>query len=145
MFVKDIFVKISLLQLHADQVHTLSHQLYIIQGRYQNVMIIFSVHFFTLYKAEIDFREVWDHFCKAIFTLKSDKIVSPLEHYKVHKSPKKLYLFGTLLTWTGTRMSYSYFLLISLYHVKPKLILEKFETIFVMQFLPWNPATLNPF
>ena len=33
---------------------------------------IFSVHFFMLCKAIIDFGEVWNHFCKAIFTLKSD-------------------------------------------------------------------------
>ena len=42
------------------------------------------------------------------------------------------------MTWTGTKMSYCYFLLIFSWYVKPKLISEKFETIFVKHFLPLN-------
>ena len=35
-------------------------------------------------------------------------------------------------------MSYCYFLFIFSWYVKPKLISEKFEAIFVKHFLPWN-------
>ena len=41
-------------------------------GRYQNVILLFSVHFFMVCKAKIDFGEVWGHFCEAFFTLKFD-------------------------------------------------------------------------
>ena len=45
-----------------------------------------------LCKDKIDFGEVWDHFCKAIFTLKSDTLASPVALYEVHKPPKILFI-----------------------------------------------------
>ena len=62
------------------------------------------------------------------------RLVSLLAPYKVHKPPKNLYL----LTWAGNKMSYCYFLFIFSWYVKPKLISEKFEAIFVKHFIPWN-------
>ena len=62
------------------------------------------------------------------------RLVSLIVSYKVHKPPQNLYL----LTWAGNKMSYCYFLFIFSWYVKPKLISEKFEAIFVKHFLPWN-------
>ena len=42
------------------------------------------------------------------------------------------------MTWAGTKMSYCYFLFIFSWYVKPKLISEKFEAVFVKHFLPSN-------
>ena len=68
------------------------------------------------------------------FYLEIRHLVSLLAPYKVHKPPKNLYP----MTWAGTKMSYCYFLFIFSWYVKPKLISEKFEAIFVKHFIPWN-------
>ena len=42
------------------------------------------------------------------------------------------------------KMSKWYFLFIFSCYIKPKLISEKFDTIFVKQFLPWNSKPCKP-
>ena len=46
------------LSFKAGIVPTLFHQMYIVQGRYQDVIILIFVHFFMLCKDKIDFGEV---------------------------------------------------------------------------------------
>ena len=88
--------------------------------------------FFHFMKSQNQFQSSLRPFLLSNFYLEIRRLVSLLASYKVHKPPKNLYL----LTWAGTKMSYCYFLLIFSWYVKPELISEKFETIFVKHFLP---------
>ena len=90
--------------------------------------------FFHVMKSQNQFRRSLRPFLLINFYLEIRRLVSHLAPYKVHKPPKKLYL----LTWADTKTSYWYFLFIFSLYVKPKLISEKFEAIFVKHFLPWN-------
>ena len=90
--------------------------------------------FFHVMKSQNQFRRSLGPFLLSNFYLEMRRLVSLLAPYKVHKPPKNLYL----LTWAGNKMSYCYFLFIFSWYVKPNLISEKFEAIFVKHFLPWN-------
>ena len=85
-------------------------------------------------KSQNQFRRSLRPFLLSNFYLEIRHLVSLLAPYKVHKPPKNLYP----MTWAGTKMSYCYFLFIFSWYVKPKLISEKFEAIFVKHFIPWN-------
>ena len=85
-------------------------------------------------KSQNQFRRSLRPFLLINFYLEIRRLISHLAPYKVHKPPKNLYL----LTWADTKTSYWYFLFIFSLYVKPKLISEKFEAIFVKHFLPWN-------
>ena len=85
-------------------------------------------------KSQNQFRRSLRPFLLINFYLEIWRLVSVLAPYKVHKPPKNLYL----LTWADTKTPYWYALFIFSLYVKPKLISEKFEAIFVKHFLPWN-------